>query len=83
MESVYLAGKAWLLPAALWLAVGMATVWWAYRGASWTAISAVLAWGLNVRPTPAAALPTRPHGQPGTRQARRNRLALLADTNKA
>mgnify|MGYP004047882915 CR=1 FL=1 len=34
MESVYLAGKAWLLPAALWLAVGLATVWWAYRGAS-------------------------------------------------
>ena len=34
MESVYLAGKAWLLPATLWLAVGLATVWWAYRGAS-------------------------------------------------
>ena len=34
MESVYLAGKAWLLPAALWLAVGFATVLWAYGGAS-------------------------------------------------
>ena len=31
-ESVYFAGKAWLLPAALWLAAGLATVWWAYRG---------------------------------------------------
>ena len=32
-ESVYLAGKAWLIPALLWLAVGAATVLWAYSKA--------------------------------------------------
>ncbi len=32
-ESVYLAGKDWLLPALLWLGVGAATVIWAYAQA--------------------------------------------------
>ena len=32
-ESVYLAGKVWLIPTLLWLAVGVATVLWAYAQA--------------------------------------------------
>ena len=32
-ESVYLAGKSWLIPALLWMGVGAATVLWAYSKA--------------------------------------------------
>ena len=32
-ESVYLAGKSWLIPALLWMGVGAATVLWAYSRA--------------------------------------------------
>ena len=83
MESVYLAGKAWLLPAALWLAVGMATVWWAYRGASMDRHIRGACMGLKCLGLLLLLLclldpmASQERAKPGA-----NRLALLADTSE-
>ena len=83
MESLYLAGKAWLLPATLWLAMGLATVWWAYRGASMDRHIRGACMGLKCLGLLLLLLclldpmASQERAKPGA-----NRLALLADTSE-